>query len=184
MLTNKSRLAAEILLYFYQGDLTQEDADTVVDAFKGKSVHFRKVHDINDTRDLTERCVYAAGTVPLIYFVRKSADVLTGGVLSDPLNRPNASAATSDGKGAEALQVGAVVVNTGHMQPTDANIAASLLKEEIEQIEQKTEEPDIKATDVKVDATVPSPSSVTGQVTTPVAPVAPAKPVAPVAVKK
>lgn len=159
-----SRLALPVLLYFYQGDLTQDDADKVLDAFKDKDVHFRKVTDINDTRDIVERCTYVSGTVPLIYFVRKAADVMTGGVLADPLGRTGATSATTKKSDGIEDTGGKVTITTGHVQPTDAAIAADLLKEEIEQVETKTAEPDIKADDVKVDenATTAA-SSVTGQ---------------------
>lgn len=160
-----SRLAIPVVLYFYQGEITQSDVDTVLDSFKGKDVHFRKVTDINDTRDIVERCTYVAGTVPLIYFVRKAPDVMTGGVLADPLGREGSTKATT--KKAEGVTVSdeKVTLTTGHVQPTDANIAAELLKEEIEQITAKTEDPDIESGDVKVDENATNAaSSVTGQI--------------------
>lgn len=147
-----SRKVLPVLLYFYQGNLTQSDADKVVDTFADKDVHFRKVADINDTRDLTERCAYASGTVPLIYFVRKSPEVLTDGVLPDPLGRTNAAKATASGKDGEADVSRKVSLSTGHVQPSDAVIAAKLLKDELGQREQKAGDPEIEAKDVKVDA--------------------------------
>lgn len=146
-----SRKVLPVLLYFYQGNLTQADADKVVETFNDKDVHFRKVADINDTRDLTERCAYASGTVPLIYFVRKSADVLTDGVLADPLGRPNAAKPTADGKDTDGTPTRKVSLTTGHVQPSDAVIAAKLLKDELGQREQQVGDPDIEAKDVKVD---------------------------------
>lgn len=159
-----SRVALPVVLYFYQGEITQSDVDTVLDSFKEKDVHFRKVTDINDTRDIVERCTYVAGTVPLIYFVRKAPDVMTGGVLADPLGRTGATAATTKKADGVTVSEGKVTLTTGHVQPTDANIAAELLKEEIEQTTAKTEEPDIDADDVKVDENATNAaSSVTGQ---------------------
>lgn len=146
-----TRKKLPILLYFYQVSLTQAEADKVVDAFSDKDVHFRKVADINDTRDMTERCAYAAGTVPLIYFVRKSPEVLTDGVLADPLKRPNAAKPTTSGNDTEAKAGGKVSVTTGHAQPTDAVISAKLLQDELGQKEQAVADPDIKSADVKVD---------------------------------
>lgn len=159
-----SRVALPVVLYFYQGEITQADVDTVLDSFKGKDVHFRKVTDINDTRDIVERCTYVSGTVPLIYFVRKAPDVMTGGVLADPLGRTGATAATTKKSDGVTVSDEKVTLTTGHVQPTDANIAAELLKEEIEQTTAKTEEPEIKADDVKVDENATNAaSSVTGQ---------------------
>lgn len=159
-----SRVALPVVLYFYQGEITQADVDTVLDSFKEKDVHFRKVTDINDTRDIVERCTYVSGTVPLIYFVRKAPDVMTGGVLADPLGRTGATSATTKKADGVTVSDEKVTLTTGHVQPTDANIAAELLKEEIEQITAKTEEPEIKSDDVKVDENATNAaSSVTGQ---------------------
>ena len=163
-----SRKILPTLLYFYQGELTQADADKVVEAFSDKQVHFRKVVDINDTRDLVERCAYAAGAVPMIYFIRKAPEVLTDGILADPLNRPNAAKATTK-KTSDTEETNArrVRLTTNQVQPTDANVNANLLKEEIEQREQKAADPDIKSEDVEVDEQAVKASSVTGQVVVP-----------------
>lgn len=163
------------LLYFYQGDITQAEVDTVQEAFSKYDTNFRKVTDINDTRDALERCAYASGAVPLIYFVRTSSGVLTGGILSDPLNRPNAAAAKKVSAVVDDEDTSKSSISTGHAQPTDANIAAKLLKEEIEQTPKELIVPKIKAADVKEDEQGSKASSTTGQVPTP----APTAPVAP-----
>jgi len=184
------RLAPAILLYFYQGELTQDDANKVVDAFPGKNVQFRKVIDINDTRDLVEHCAFAAGTVPLVYFVRKASGVLTEGVLADPLNRPGATKPTTDGDVKQDVYKSNVDVKTTPVAPSDAEVNAQLLKDEVEQITAKAAEPDISADDVKVDpvATAAEPTKSTKSnkkddkaAAAPVAPVAPVNPTTPVA---
>ena len=89
---------------------------------------------------------------------------MTGGVLADPLGRTGATTATTKKADGVTVSDEKVTLTTGHVQPTDANIAAELLKEEIEQTTAKTEEPDIKADDVKVDENATNAaSSVTGQ---------------------
>lgn len=178
----KARLAIPVLLYFYQEDITQDDVNKVLEHFKDKDVQFRKVHDINDTRDIVERCEYASGTVPLIYFVRKAEGVLTKGVLTDPLKQPNAAKSTSKDEGLEAVEKGDVTLQSGHIQPSDANVAAKLLKEEIEAVTAEKSAPEIKASDVTVDEhSTKTANSVTGQLPTDVAQpeAAPAKPTAP-----
>lgn len=159
-----SRKMLPVLLYFYQGEITQEDADKVVEHFSDKMVQFRKVVDINDTRDTTESCAYAAGTVPNIYLVRKSSDVLTDGILPDPLNQPNAAKTTTDSEDETINVNNSVRLVTGAVQPTDANIAAKLLKEEVAQATAKKEDPEIKVEDVKIDEQAPDVNSVSGAV--------------------
>lgn len=180
-----SRAPLAVLLYFYQGDLTQEDADAVLEAFKDKDVQFRKVHDVNDTRDMLEKCAHAAGTIPLIYFIRTAEGVLTKGVLADPLGRPNASKSVAVSEEDAPVQKSTVVVGTGQPQPTDANIAAKLLKEEVEQATQKTAEPLLGEAEVKakVDAAVKAADDAAKgapTVAAPAKPTSPTKPAAPV----
>lgn len=166
-----------VLLYFYQGELSQSDAEKVVEHFDDKDVRFRRVIDVNDTRDIIEKCAYASGTVPIIYSLRKAPEVLTDGILSDPLGQGNSAKPTSKGKDDEAGKDVAVDVTTTHVQPSDANIAVKLAREEIATVTAKAPEVDVKVEDVKEDPKGSPASSVTGQ--TPVAPVA--SPVAPVA---
>lgn len=180
----RSRIALPVLLYFYQGELTQEDADVVVSAFPKADVHFRKVYDINDTRDLVEKCAHAAGTIPLIYFVRNAEGVLTDGVLADPLDRPNSHKPTASVEVDTVVQKTAVEVSTGHVQPTDANINALLLKDEIETAEAVVKAPEVKSDDVVADTqstAVPVATAEAEALTAAPVAVAPT-PVAPVAV--
>lgn len=118
-----SRKPLPTLLYFYQGDLTQENVDFLLDEFADKDVSFRKVNNINDTSDMLEKCAYAAGTVPLIYFTRKATGVLTDGLLADPLERPSSHKPAAAPEAVERVPATTKVVTGEHITPVDANVA-------------------------------------------------------------
>lgn len=121
-----SRKPLPTLLYFYQGDLSQEDVDTLLEVFDDKEVSFRKVNNINDTSDMLEKCAYAAGTVPLIYFTRTATGVLTAGLLADPLERPSAHKPAAAPEAVESVPATTKVVTGKHATPVDANVAAKV----------------------------------------------------------
>lgn len=161
------RSVPPIALYFYEGNITQDEIVEILSKFNDYNVKLRKVHDRNNLQDMLERCDYVSGAVPLIYSARKAEGVMTKGVLEDPLGRKNSMKAVKQEMREVANDVIAEMsaafkagnLSDGqHVAPVDAAIAEDKADTAAESVTTTTDE--VASKDKKA---------------VPVAPVAPAK---------